>query len=285
MENLFKFSISRLNKAEYAAFMINLKTAMAQSDQEALGMSSEQFTQFNQKLNALMDQNKAETSSELTAKMKAADEERDNHFRRIRHKLSVVEYAKGVSDLSDCVDAARLLLKRYPARIVSLAYQEQTSLIAGFIMDVRKMLTSSQLKTLGIDDDIHMLDDVNTIFINAYGERATERAEQDNLQLTERLRAELLEIFNILMVSVVYHANVADPEDEERQEICQAFLRVVNQLLREAKNRLNQRLSGEADPQDPLLSPSKGEGDEPDEAGSDSPDDEVGGSEGAEPEA
>ena len=271
MTNLFKFSISRLNKAEFAAFLINVKTAMAQSDQEALGMTSEQFTQFNQKLNALIDQNKAETSSELTTKMKVADAERDTHFRRIRHKLSVVEYATGVTDLQDCTASAQLLLKRYPARIATLAYQEQTSLIAGFIMDLRKYFTTSQLKTLGIDDDIHMLDDVNTIFINAYGERATERAEQENLQLTERLRTELQEIFDMLMMSVVYHANVPDADDEERQEICQAFLRVINQLLREARNRLNQRLGGEGDP---LLSPSEGEGEEPDEAGSDSEMDE-----------
>ena len=270
MQTLLKFSISRLNKAEYASFMINVKTAMAQSDQEALGMSSEQFRAFNEKLNALIDQNKAETSSEKTAKMKEADAERDNHFRRIRHKLSVCEYADGVSDLTDCVDAARLLLKRYPAKIVSLAYQEQTSLIAGFIMDLRKLLTTSQLKTLGIEDDIHMLDDCNTIFINAYGERATERAEQENTQLTERLRNELQEIFDMLMMSVVYHANVPDPEDEERQEICQAFLRVINQILREAKNRLYQRLglSSSTDPVDET------EDEEPDEAGSDTPIDE-----------
>ena len=237
------FSISRLNNAEITAFYINVQKAITTNDPSKLGVIGI-LPAFGSKLQELIDRVYVSQGSEFTAAMKAADDRRCLIFRRIRLRLQMVEVADQNEALLAIQDVVRThLLSKYVATVTSKAYQERTSILQGFILDLNEKLGDSGIATLGLAEDITALEDANNEFIAAYAQRTAEKAE-GNMGVTLRLRDEMYDIYLQLIYTVQYLANSTDEANAEKATACQAFIAHVNVLLSDAKKRLEQRLSG-----------------------------------------
>ncbi|MBR3028435.1 MAG: hypothetical protein IKH58_09900 [Bacteroidales bacterium] len=237
------FSISRLNNAEITAFYINLQKAITTNDPTKLGVVGI-LPAFGSKLQELIDRVYVSQGSEFTAAMKAADDRRCLIFRRIRLRLQMVEVAEQNEALLAIQDVVRAhLLSKYVATVTSKAYQERTSILQGFILDLNEKLGDSGIATLGLAEDITALEDANNEFIAAYAQRTAEKAE-GNMGVTLRLRDEMYDIYLQMIYTVQYLANSTDEANAEKATACQAFIAHVNVLLSDAKKRLEQRLSG-----------------------------------------
>ena len=236
------FSISRLNNAEITAFYINLQKAITTNDPTKLGVVGI-LPAFGSKLQELIDRVYVSQGSEFTAAMKAADDRRCLIFRRIRLRLQMVEVAEQNEALLAIQDVVRThLLSKYVATVTSKAYQERTSILQGFILDLNEKLGDSGIATLGLAEDITALEDANNEFIAAYAQRTAEKAE-GNMGVTLRLRDEMYDIYLQMIYTVQYLANSTDEANAEKATACQAFIAHVNVLLSDAKKRLEQRLS------------------------------------------
>lgn len=237
------FSISRLNNAEITAFYINLQKAITTNDPTKLGVVGI-LPAFGSKLQELIDRVYVSQGSEFTAAMKAADDRRCLIFRRIRLRLQMVEVAEQNEALLAIQDVVRAhLLSKYVATVTSKAYQERTSILQGFLLDLNEKLGDSGIATLGLAEDITALEDANNEFIAAYAQRTAEKAE-GNMGVTLRLRDEMYDIYLQMIYTVQYLANSTDEANAEKATACQAFIAHVNVLLSDAKKRLEQRLSG-----------------------------------------
>ena len=236
------FSISRLNNAEITAFYINLQKAITTNDPTKLGVVGI-LPAFGSKLQELIDRVYVSQGSEFTAAMKAADDRRCLIFRRIRLRLQMVEVAEQNEALLAIQDVVRThLLSKYVATVTSKAYQERTSILQGFLLDLNEKLGDSGIATLGLAEDITALEDANNEFIAAYAQRTAEKAE-GNMGVTLRLRDEMYDIYLQMIYTVQYLANSTDEANAEKATACQAFIAHVNVLLSDAKKRLEQRLS------------------------------------------
>ena len=236
------FSISRLNNAEITAFYINVQKAITTNDPSKLGVIGI-LPAFGSKLQELIDRVYVSQGSEFTAAMKAADDRRCLIFRRIRLRLQMVEVAEQNEALLAIQDVVRThLLSKYVATVTSKAYQERTSILQGFILDLNEKLGDSGIATLGLAADITALEDANNEFIAAYAQRTAEKAE-GNMGVTLRLRDEMYDIYLQMIYTVQYLANSTDEANAEKATACQAFIAHVNVLLSDAKKRLEQRLS------------------------------------------
>ena len=237
------FSISRLNNAEITAFYINVQKAITTNDPSKLGVIGI-LPAFGSKLQELIDRVYVSQGSEFTAAMKAADDRRCLIFRRIRLRLQMVEVAEQNEALLAIQDVVRThLLSKYVATVTSKAYQERTSILQGFILDLNEKLGDTGIATLGLAEDITALEDANNEFIAAYAQRTAEKAE-GNMGVTLRLRDEMYDIYLQMIYTVQYLANSTDEANAEKATACQAFIAHVNVLLSDAKKRLEQRLSG-----------------------------------------
>ena len=237
------FSISRLNNPEITAFYINVQKAITTNDPSKLGVVGI-LPAFGSKLQELIDRVYVSQGSEFTAAMKAADDRRCLIFRRIRLRLQMVEVAEQNEALLAIQDVVRThLLSKYVATVTSKAYQERTSILQGFILDLNEKLGDSGIATLGLAEDITALEDANNEFIAAYAQRTAEKAE-GNMGVTARLRDEMYDIYLQMIYTVQYLANSTDEANAEKATACQAFIAHVNVLLSDAKKRLEQRLSG-----------------------------------------
>ena len=226
------FSISRLNNAEITAFYINVQKAITTNDHTKLGVVGI-LPAFGSKLQELIDRVYVSQGSEFTAAMKAADDRRCLIFRRIRLRLQMVEVAEQNEALLAIQDVVRThLLSKYVATVTSKAYQERTSILQGFILDLNEKLGDSGIATLGLAEDITALEDANNEFIAAYAQRTAEKAE-GNMGVTLRLRDEMYDIYLQMIYTVQYLANSTDEANAEKATACQAFIAHVNVLLSE----------------------------------------------------
>ena len=236
------FSISRLNNAEITAFYINVQKAITTNDPSKLGVIGI-LPAFGSKLQELIDRVYVSQGSEFTAAMKAADDRRCLIFRRIPLRLQMVEVAEQNEALLAIQDVVRThLLSKYVATVTSKAYQERSSILRGFILDLNEKLGDNGIETLGLANDITALEDANNAFIAAYAQRTAEKAE-GSMGVTAHLRDEMYDLYLQMIYTVQYLANSTDEANAEKATACQAFIAHVNVLLSDAKKRLEQRLS------------------------------------------
>ena len=241
------FALSRLNNQEFLAFGINFQKALTDANRENLTVEASTLSQYNTLLQQMMDQVYTTQASQFTADMKAANTKRDVIYKRLRMKLQAGEYAEVGSRLLKYSEVLKTdLLGKYLGSVTTLAQQEKTAVLSGFIYDLRDKLDDDAIEELAIEDDIAKLELANTAFVKAYNERTTEKSEQE-LQKTALLREKITDLYLRIALAVQYVANSQKEADAEKAAECQSFVKLVNVLIDEAKQRLAQRLKGNTD--------------------------------------
>ena len=242
MFTINSFSISKLNNAEITGFFINLQKAMTSDDPATLGLS-EVVDPYADTLQRLIDQVYTTTGSEYTAAMLAADEKRDQTYKRIRLRLQMVDVAEDNAAIKAVKDVVKThLLSKYGAKVPQLPYQEETAIIEGFLYDLEDKLGTEGMDALGITTDYTALEDANNAFVTAYNARSVERAEGDT-GLTVKIREEMISLYMQICFITQFLANSVDDENAEKAAACQAFIGVLNVILSDVRKRYNQRTS------------------------------------------
>ena len=232
-----KFAISQLNNQEFCGFMLNLQKQIASTTSAAIGIEEAVNTAFNDSMRKLVDQVYTAASSTLTIEMRVADTKRSVIYRRLRHKLGVVNMAEEGSSLLKLTDRVNNdLLGKYGTRVAQMPMQEKTAVLQGFLYDLHSCLDDDETEVLGIEGDITRLEQANNAFVAAYQERVNQRAA-DETEKTARLRAELTDLYQNIVFTLQYLANSTVEANAEKTEACQQFVKQLNVLLNEVRSR------------------------------------------------
>lgn len=243
-------SLSKLNNQEFAAYAINVQKLITEKTGTALGLDPKLVTELNDTLRLLTDRVYEATTASSTADMKAADDKRCVIYRRIRHKLGVVDMVEDGSSLQKIADKVRIeLLNKYTSRVPSLPQQERSAVLQGFLFDLHSKLDDDDVELLGIEGDITRLEQANNAFLEHHQSRLNEKADSES-DKTLRLRQDLTEIFAHMAITLEYWANSTSESDAAKTAECQTFIRLQNVLLSEVQSRYLQRRKHTADGSD-----------------------------------
>lgn len=248
MYQISNFPFYRMNNAEFLAFFVNLAKVLGEVSSTNIGLTEEQSKVFDDLLTRLTDQVYTTQGSEFTAKMQEADDRRSAIYKRILTKLGVVNYAESDRDLNAIKETVKTqFLSRYKMQVGSIAQQERTAIISGFIFDL-KGLSEDAMEVLGIYSDVIALEGANNAFIGSYNERNGERIMAEK-GLTGVIRTQLTEFYNISTLFIQYTANQpAEGDNAAKVKDCILFVNQTNKLLDDARTRLNTRLKKEGLP-------------------------------------
>ena len=238
-----------MNNAEFLAFFVNLQKVIGEISIGSLGISESQKQQIDDIVQKMTDQVYATLGSEFTAKMQEADERRSAIYKRILTKLQVVNYAESDRDLNKVKDVVKaVFLSKYKMQVGSIAQQERTAIISGFIYDLKERLDEEAQETLGVYSDVVSLEGANNAFIASYNSRNIERIEAEK-GVSLLCRKQLTELYSIATLLIQYTANQpAEGEGADKVKDCIAFVNRANVLLDDARTRLNTRLKKEGLP-------------------------------------
>ena len=231
---------SRLKNAEHVSLFTNVKVAIDKVGVTALGLAADLYATYVQALATEQDIVNRALGSVYTPEMKALDDERDRLFRLIRLKLQGCLLASPTSEVTQYATTIdKYLLSRYVSDVTQLAYQEESAVIAGFILDVNKYLGEEGVEACSIVDELFELEKANNSFAEQYHDRVSEKAGTDP-EKTLKLRSETEELYHLITLHVEYQANAKTASSAG--ETCIALIAHIDQLISDAQTRLNARL-------------------------------------------
>ena len=175
---LTSVDMKKFKHAEHVQLHTNIRNVINTAGAETMGLTQAVFMPYLQAIAKEQDIVYKASGSAFTAEMEKADQERDNCFRRVRRKLEVARYENPESAAYKAADVIeKHLLSQYTGSVPNLPMQEETAVLTGFVQDCRTILTSAQVKAVGIDDDLDELEAANQHFNQIYQERVAEKAD------------------------------------------------------------------------------------------------------------
>ena len=258
MQKINSLPFAQLKNAEHVSFFTNVQVAIEKVGATKAGLTEAQMKTYKDAVLVEQDIVNHSTGSIYTPEMKALDEERDRLYRLIRLKLQAVTLASPddeVAQYATTVD--KYLLTKYGLEVCGAPYQEESALIRGFLLDVKNMIPEEGIEAMGISAELAALTTANDSFADQYNERVTEKSGSTT-EATRKARAATEELYHIIGLSLEYKANT-DP-GSEAGAACDGLVAVVNELIKDARLRLNMRLgkvTEEEDEEDdnPSISP------------------------------
>ena len=251
-------SFQQLKNAEHVSFFTNVGVAISKLTATAVGLTEAQMKQYNDAVALEQDIVNHSTGSIYTPEMKALDDERDRLYRLIRLKLQAVTLASPTEDVAQYATTVdKYILTKYGLEVCGAPYQEESALIGGFILDINNMIPEEGIEAMGITSDLAALTTANQGFADQYNERVTEKSGSTT-EYTKKLRGETEALYNLIALHVEYKANM---DTTEVGTACGSLLAVINELVKDAHYRLNQRLGkvtiedDEEDDDNPSISP------------------------------
>jgi len=239
MEKISSLSFSQLKNAEHVSFFSNVAVAIEKVGVAAVGLTTDKMQAYKALVDNEQDIVNHSTASIYTPEMKAADEERDRLFRLIRLKLQAVTLADKDSDVVQYATVVdKYLLAKYGIDIVNMPYQEESALIAGFIMDVKARFNEDEMDAMGITSTLENLEAANNSFASQYNQRITEKSGSTT-EATKRIRKETEEAFNIIGLHLEFKANTESAT--EIGKACTSLIAVVNEIIKDVKRVISVR--------------------------------------------
>ncbi len=252
MQKINSLSFQQLKNAEHVSFFTNVGVAISKLTAEAVGLTEAQVKQYNDAVALEQDIVNHSTGSIYTPEMKALDDERDRLYRLIRLKLQAVTLASSSSPVAQFATTVdKYILTKYGLDVATSPYQEESALIAGFILDLKNMIPENGIEAMGITEELAALEEANTGFADQYNERVTEKSGSTT-EYTKKLRAETEALYGLIALHVEYKANT---DTTSVGSSCQSLLAVINELIKDAHYRLNMRLGRVVNEDLPVASP------------------------------
>ena len=243
MQTITTLSFAQLRNAEHVSFLTNVKVAIEKVGAESLGFTQAQVKAFADAIALEQDIVNRSMASVYTPEMKALDEERDRLFKVIRYKLQAAALAGSDSELAEHSGTIQTnILTKYGLDIATKAYQEESALLRGFVLDLNTRFTASVLKKMDIDEELASLDSTNEQFTSQYNERVTEKSGTEN-EYSQKLRAASEEQYGHVKLHLEFKAN-SEPATDAGMA-CVSMVGIVNQLIKDVKHNLALRLGKE----------------------------------------
>lgn len=232
-------ALSRLTNAAHVAFMNNVKAYIDKQEAEILGIDTSTYQNFKSALAAEQDNVNKSRASMYTVLMNEFDEKRNKYFRCLHHKLLAVMYAAEESGLyaDTLAGIDKDLISAYPLSICNARAQDKTSKIRGFVRDL-EVDYEGILEDIGIVNDVAALKKANEDFEDAYLSRVTLRTINPE---TAVMRAATEDCYHQICFTVNYWANRDNLTGTEKATatVCKRFIEVINQLVKEFRQKIN----------------------------------------------
>ena len=241
---ILTIALGNLKNAEHVQLHSNVRNLVTTATPAKLGLADVVFTPYRDAILAEQDIVNKATGSAYTLEMQEADQKRDQIFKRVRKKLELCELEDESTTAFKATGVVKKhLLAKYPGSVCQLPYQEESATLAGFVLDCRELLTDEQVEGIGIDSDLDDLESANIKFGRMYQERVGERAEGDT-RLSLKLRAATDQAYQVLTLSLNALANDPTPANATQVAAVRELVGKMNVVIKEAKDRLNQRTNG-----------------------------------------
>lgn len=240
MQKISTLSFAQLKNAEHVSFFTNVQVAIEKVGADKAGITEAQMKAYKDAVLVEQDIVNHSTGSIYTPELKALDDERGRLYRLIRLKLQAVTLALPSSEVAQYATSVdKYILTKYGLEVPSAPYQEESALIRGFILDMKNLFPDDVLGAMDVAADLASLGATNDNFADMYNERVTEKSGSTT-EFTRKARTATEEIFHLIGLHLEYKANI--DADSEAGAACESLVAVINELIKDARLRLNVRL-------------------------------------------
>ena len=225
-------ALTKLNNAEYGAFMDSFAKLIEQATIAKVGIAEEERKAFKANVKKMIDANgqlKKDPNSEEINKL---DQERDQLLTYFFTKISA-EMRSPDQALEAAATALGDFLVAYRG-IQGKANRQETQLIKSLLLDAEQAKYSTHLQTLKLNTVLAKLKTVNESYENLLDTRTNE-GQATLMIVTKPLRKELDEHYEILSTKL-FAVNVASPTPESEKAIAD-----LNRLIKATKLAWRQR--------------------------------------------
>ena len=235
-------NLTLLKNAEHVQYHTNIMNVIEGADAEAIGLPELVYGPYTSAIMEEQDIVYYASGSPYTQLMQEADVERCNAYRRVFRKLTVCEVESSSSmAFKAWPTIQKNLIDPYGGSVTSLAQQEKTAVITGFIKDCREILTSQQVSAIGIDGDLDDLQTANQKYERMYQERLNEKSLY-SASNNATYRATTDACFKHLYTMLNALANDPDPAKSAKTQAAQEVVKKINLVTEDARQRLTYRL-------------------------------------------
>lgn len=232
----------RLSNAEFISFMERFMALLPLEDDEEggqhapkLGITAELVAEGKAFLASMND---LTLKSQLKAETKPKKEIDRLRDRMLAYIIERIDFSREALDAAVAAAAEKLYLVAKPYRGAGrLAYNQETVMIKGFLLDLNKPENLDAVQTLGIENDLDTLQSYNSQFEALVKEADVKNSSLDMNEKMRDLRVQMGDWYQD-MVSLAFASNVLNESEESLY-----FMTGLNALIRDVKTLYKQRIA------------------------------------------
>ncbi len=239
MKDLLKIKeigLTKLNSAEYTNYMSRVHAEVVLLDDKKIGVAQEDITNFESNIAKMNDLLAQSHISDNTAKLAELDNERDNIIIYIMAEIDNKQ-RNPIAKVKDSAISLYNATHQYTG-IQEEADQQETQKINALLADLAKPENAPNVTTLGLDEVVAQLKQLNDEYASITAERTNEKtaSSKDNSKAVRRDNDKLYDY----ITTMAFVTSVAKPSDEVT-----AFVININAIIDETTTRYNQRRAAE----------------------------------------
>ena len=231
-----------LTNAELINFLRRFMDLLPLEDDEeggkhapALAITSEMVAEGNGYLQTAADLNRQSKLKAETKPKKEIDRLRD---RMLAYIIERIDFSRDALDAAVAAAAEKLYLVAKPYRGAGrLAYNQETVVIKGFLLDMNKTENLDAVQALGIENDLDTLQTYNDQFEALVKEADVKSSSLDMNEKMRDLRVQMGDWYQEV-TSLAFASNVLNESEESL-----SFLTGLNAVIQDVKTLYKQRIA------------------------------------------
>lgn len=249
-----------LTNAEFISFMERFMALLPLEDDEEggqhapkLGITAELVAEGKAFLASMND---LTLKSQLKAETKPKKEIDRLRDRMLAYIIERIDFSRDALDAAVAAAAEKLYLVAKPYRGAGrLAYNQETVVIKGFLLDMNKTENLDAVQALGIENDLDTLQTYNDQFEALVKEADVKSSSLDMSEKMRDLRVQMGDWYQEV-TSLAFASNVLNESEESL-----SFLTGLNAVIQDVKTLYKQRIAQSKSSQEKTSKP-EGEGDD-----------------------
>ena len=250
----------RLSNAEFISFMERFMALLPLEDDEEggqhapkLGITAELVAEGKAFLASMND---LTLKSQLKAETKPKKEIDRLRDRMLAYIIERIDFSRDALDAAVAAAAEKLYLVAKPYRGAGrLAYNQETVVIKGFLLDMNKTENLDAVQALGIENDLDTLQTYNDQFEALVKEADVKSSSLDMSEKMRDLRVQMGDWYQEV-TSLAFASNVLNESEESL-----SFLTGLNAVIQDVKTLYKQRIAQSKSSQEETSKP-EGAGDD-----------------------
>ena len=232
----------RLSNAEFISFMERFMALLPLEDDEEGGQHAPKLAITSELVAEgkafLASMNDLTLKSQLKAETKPKKEIDRLRDRMLAYIIERIDFSRDALDAAVAAAAEKLYLVAKPYRGAGrLAYNQETVVIKGFLLDMNKTENLDAVQALGIENDLDTLQTYNDQFEALVKEADVKSSSLDMSEKMRDLRVQMGDWYQD-MVSLAFASNVLNESEESL-----SFLTGLNAVIQDVKTLYKQRIA------------------------------------------